>query len=172
MKIYLFAAMSLDGFIATNEYSEDFLGDEHWNEFTSLCENKGCFIVSRKVYELVNKWEEKYSLNNINAKKIIVSKNPNFKLKNGYLLAFSPTDALNIAKKNKFNEVVVAGGGQLNSAFLDNNLVDELVLTIESCLIGKGISFFSNKSFKKKLKLIAVKKINSDVVRLHYEVIK
>jgi dihydrofolate reductase len=170
MKTYLFAAMSLDGFIATEKGDEDFLADEHWSEFKKIAKKTGCFIVGRKAYDAVNKWGD-YGFDEIKALKIIVSQNKDLKLKQNYLLANSPAEALQIAEGNKFKEVVVAGGGHLNSAFLDNNLIDEIVLTVEPCVLGKGISFFSNKDFSKKLKLNSCEKLKKGIVKLSYRII-
>jgi dihydrofolate reductase len=170
MKTYLFAAISLDGFIATAKGDEDFLADEHWAEFKKLAEKFGCFIVSRKAYDVVNKWSD-YGFDEIKALKIIVSQNKDLKLKQNYLLANSPAEALQIAEGNKFKNVLVAGGGHLNSAFLDKNLIDELILTIEPRVLGEGISFFSNKNFSKKLKLNSCEKLKKGIVRLGYKII-
>ncbi|EKE18411.1 MAG: hypothetical protein ACD_9C00344G0005 [uncultured bacterium] len=169
MRISLFAAMSLDGFIADDNGNEDFLSDVHWAEFTKIAEKIGCFVVSRKAYDAVNKWDDE---DNIKAKKIIVSKNSQLELKKGYLLASSPESALDVAAENGCDEVLVAGGGQLNRAFLENDLVDEIFLTIEPCILGKGVDFVAGSELSKKLKLVDVEKLENGIVRLNYEVIK
>lgn len=173
MKTYLFVAMSLDGFIADKDGNEDFLAQAHWAEFTKLAEEIGCFIVSRKAYDAVNAWaDENCSFDEISAKKIIVSKNIDLKLKEGYMLASSPQAALDIAEKNDCEEVLVAGGGQLNRAFLENNLIDEIFFTIESCILGQGVDFVAGGKFAKKLKLIDVEKLDGGIVKLNYEIVK
>ncbi len=173
MKKYLFAAMSLDGFIADEQGSEDFLADAHWAEFVKIAEKVGCFVVSRKAYDAVNQWkDENCSFDNINAKKIIVSKNSELKFKGGYLLASSPLHALEVARDNDCDAVLVAGGGQLNKAFLENDLVDEMFLTIEPCILGKGVDFVASSELSKRLKLIDLEKMENGIVRLNYEIIK
>jgi dihydrofolate reductase len=173
MKTYLFAAMSLDGFIADKDGGEDFLANAHWIEFTKLAEKISCFIVSRKAYEVVNQWaDDKCSFDNIKAKKIIVSKNPELKLKEGYALASSPKAAIDLAKENGCKEILVAGGGQLNKAFLENNLVDEIFFTIEPCILGQGVDFAAGSEFAKKLNLIDIEKLDGGIVKLNYEVVR
>jgi dihydrofolate reductase len=171
MEIYLFAAMSVDGFIATLNGSEDFLADEHRDQFKGLAEKSGCLIVGRKAYDEVQKWEE-YGFDDIEAVKIVVSRNRELKLKQGYIWADSPEQALTIARGNKCEAAVIAGGAHLNSAFLDKDLIDELVLTIEPCAIGKGISFFADKKWAKRLQLIECNKLKEGIVSLHYKIIK
>jgi riboflavin biosynthesis pyrimidine reductase len=65
--------------------------------------------------------------------------------------------------------VLLTGGGKLNSSFLRNNLVDEILLNINPVLLGKGIKIFSEDQFEKNLKLVAVKKLSSSIVQLHYK---
>lgn len=165
--------MSLDGFIADKDGSEDFLAETHWVEFTRLAEKIGCFIVSRKAYEVVDEWkDEKCSFDKINAKKIIVSKNIELKLKEGYMLASSPQVAFDLAEENGCQEVLIAGGGQLNKAFLENNLIDEIFFTIEPCILGQGVDFAAGSEFAKKLKLIEMEKLDGGIVKLNYQLIK
>lgn len=165
--------MSLDGFIADDQGNEDFLVDAHWAEFTKLAEKIGCFVVSRKAYEAVNEWaDEDCSFDNINAKKIIVSGNSELELKDGYLLASSPQHALEIAKEDGLDEILVAGGGQLNRVFMESDLIDEMFLTIEPCILGNGVDFIAGSEFAKKLKLIDVEKMECGILKLNYEIIK
>lgn len=173
MKTYLFAAMSLDGFIADKNGEENFLSDVHWIEFAKLAEKVGCFVVSRKAYEIVNEWaDDVCSFDDIKARKIIVSRNSELKLKDGYVLASSSQNALDVAMENNCKEVLVAGGGELNRAFLEKNLIDEIVFTVEPCILGQGIDFVAGSELSKKLKLINVEKLDGGIVRLNYEIIK
>ncbi len=173
MKTYLFAAMSLDGFIADSDGGEDFLAETHWSEFTELAEKSGCFIVSRKAYEMVNQWaDESCNFDDIKATKIIVSRNFNLVLKEGYLLASSPEHAISIARENGCEEILVAGGGQLNSAFLKSDLIEKIIFTIEPCILGSGVNFMANSELPKKLKLIDAEKLDSGILRLKYDVVK
>ena len=170
MKVYLFAAISLDGYIADKKGEEDFLSAIHWDEFKTLVEKFGCVIIGRKTYDTVNDWEEKYSLDNFKAKKIIISRNSKLELDDGYILASSPKEAIKIAKKFGFNKVVVAGGQQTNSSFMDDNKVNRVILTIEPRILGEGISFLSKNCSQDELKLKKVKKLDSSIVMLHYKI--
>ena len=172
MKTTLFAAMSLDGFIADKDGSEDFLADVHWWEFVKLAEKIGCLIVSRKAYDIVNQWESQYNFDTIKAIKIIVSKNAELELKQGFSLATSPEKAIEISNQNNCSEVLVAGGGSLNGAFLENNFVDELILTVEPCILGQGTYFVGDVKLGKKLKLKDVTKVEDGIVKLNYEIVK
>lgn len=171
MKVILYMAHTINGIIARNNYDEDFLSHENWKVFLSLVQDIGCFVVGRKTYEEVKKWKD-YNFDKIKATKIIISSNPDFKPDGGYILATSPTDAIQKASKLGFKKILLTGGGTINSAFMKKGLVDEIIIDIEPFILGNGIRIFSQENFESKLKLLKVKKLKSGIVQLHYKVKK
>ncbi|MFZ2522450.1 MAG: dihydrofolate reductase [Minisyncoccia bacterium] len=84
----------------------------------------------------------------------------------------SPKDILNLLETKNFKTAFVAGGGQLNSSFLKENLIDEIYLDVEPLIFGKGIKVFSEADFEYDLKLMEVNKLNEDTIQLHYKILK
>ncbi len=84
----------------------------------------------------------------------------------------SPKDIIDLLEERKFNEVFLAGGGQLNSSFLKENLVDEIYLDVEPIVFGKGIKVFAEGDFEHDLELMEINKLNKDTVQLHYKVLR
>ena len=62
----------------------------------------------------------------------------------------------------------MAGGGELLSAFMQEQLVDELILTVAPVLLGSGIPLFKEGN-QTKLTLKRKRSFNQ-FVELHYEV--
>jgi len=170
MKVILFMAQTVNGVIARTDFSEDFLSDENWGVFVRLAEEAGCFIVGRRTYEEVKKWVD-YDFDGVKAKRIVVSSNPSFRVSRGYEIASSPKEALKKAKRFGVNRVILAGGGAINSAFMKDKLVDEIILNIEPVVLGSGISIFHGGEFESKLNLIHTRKLKSGILQLHYAVI-
>ena len=164
-------AQTINGIIARNNYEEDFLSHENWKVFLGLVKDMGCFVVGRKTYEEVKKWKD-YNFDKINATKIIISNNPDFKLNREYILATSPEEAIQKASKLGFKKILLTGGGTINSAFMKNGLVDEIIIDIEPFVLGHGIRIFSQGDFESRLKLLNVKKLKSGITQLHYKIIK
>ena len=75
-------------------------------------------------------------------------------------------------KLKKFETVIIAGGGILNSSFLKEGLIDELYLDIEPIAFGKGINVFENEDFEANLELLETKQLSPNEIQLHYKVIK
>lgn len=170
MKVTLYMAMSLNGYIAEENGSEDFLSHANWEKFCSLAQEYGNFIVGRKTYEAVKSWNEGFGFDDLKGiKRVIISQDSSYKLDDGYILANSPKDAL--AKLQDCESVLVTGGSTINTAFIQENLLDEVILNIEPALIGKGLPLFAQDDFSKKLNFVSSNDSNG-IVTLHYKVIK
>ncbi|MCX6815936.1 MAG: dihydrofolate reductase family protein [Candidatus Aenigmarchaeota archaeon] len=171
MKVILFMSMSVNGIIAREDGSEDFLSDENWKVFCKLAKQMGCFVIGRKTYETVMRLYKNYNFDDVKAKKIVVSTSSNFSPA-GYTVAKSPKDAIKKAKNVGFKQILLTGGSRLNSSFLKENLVDEIILNIEPAILGKGIKLFAEDAFERRLSLIKTTKLKSGIVQLHYKVKK
>jgi len=173
MKTTLFMAISANGMIATENGDEDFLSHENWEKFCALAKAFGNFLVGRKTYEAVKKWDEGYSFNDlVGIEKVIISHDQNFKLDDGYTLANSLEDALAKLSQKGFERALISGGAHINSAFVKANLLDEIILNIEPVFVGKGIPLFAPDDFELKVKLISANKSESGVLTLGYTVLR
>lgn len=164
MKVTIFAAQTVNGLIARNNGSEDFLSDINWWEFKKLAEKNGCLILGRKAFESA----QKYDLNKVKCFKIIISEK-NLQLSNEYLQARTPRDALRKAGEKGFKTVLIGGGGVTNYSFIKEGLVNRLIINVEPAVLGSGVKTFFEMNFERKLKLLNVKKLREGIVRLEYE---
>ena len=163
--------MSLNGYIAEENGSEDFLSHDNWEKFCALAKEHGNFIVGRKTYEAVSGWDDGTSFDDITGvKKVIISREEDYKLKDGYILADSPKDAL--SKLEGFDSALVVGGSTINSAFMKKGLIDEIILNIEPAILGSGIPLFTKDDFYKKLEFVLSEQSENGIVTLRYKVKK
>ena len=171
MKVILYMALSANGFIARADGSEDFLSHENWNKFCDLANTYKNLIVGRKTYEAVKNWEE-YGFDDLKGEKIVVSQDASYPLAAPYTLATSPEDALNKLKEKGFEEVLLTGGSSLNTAFAKEDLIDEIILSVEPVIIGSGLPLFSSDVHDLPLELVSIQQNKSGVITLHYRVKK
>ncbi|WKZ25771.1 MAG: dihydrofolate reductase [bacterium] len=172
MKITLWMAISLNGIIATDDYKEDFLSHENWDEFVSAVQKSGCLIWGRKTYELIKEWPKSYLKPLKNISKVIISSDDKFQLNDGFILANSPEHAIEILAEKGFSEAILTGGSTNNSVFAEKNMIDEIILNIEGVIIGNGISLFKPSDFQLKLKLLSTTRIFENIIQVHYKVEK
>jgi len=69
-----------------------------------------------------------------------------------------------------YKSALLGGGATLNSLFLKNKLINEIILTVEPKIFGSGLSLF-NEDINADLELITMKKLNENTIMLKYKVI-
>ncbi len=171
MKVILYMATTINGFIAKENNDTSFVSEIEWDSFLRMIKSVGNMIIGSRTYEIMRDGEEFKNLENIRV--LVVSDNTNLQtIANNHLVVKSPKDALAILENEKFDKALVAGGGTLNTSFMVDNLIDEIYLDIEPTAFGKGIRLFRENDFETKLKLLEIKKLSDDEIQLHYEVLK
>ena len=64
----------------------------------------------------------------------------------------------------------IDGGAFVAQAFLKENLLDEIIVSIIPVLLGDGISLFGNENLGLNLQLLETKSFEKGIVQLHYRV--
>lgn len=82
-----------------------------------------------------------------------------------------PKELIEDLESRGFTEVVIAGGAQIYTMFMQSGLVDTLYLTIEPIIFGSGINLF-NAEIESNLQLESEKKLNDNTILLEYSVKK
>lgn len=164
-------AVSANGIIASKTGSEDFLSHTNWLQFVKLANRIGCFVWGRKTYEAVLNWGGNYLNDLVNVKKMIIS-GSHIDLQDGFKLAHSPEEALNILESDGFKEAIITGGATVNSEFAKRGLIDEVIFDLNPTILGEGVPVFQPGGFGLNLELIDIEKIADDIVELRYKVKK
>lgn len=166
-KIILYIATSTDGFIAGEKGSIEFL-----DKYNETGENYGykeffnsiqTIIVGNTTYQQVGKtkefkeWYKKIPI-------FVFSKKLKGKEEN---VTFVQGDIKKFAQTLEGN-VWMMGGASILNAFIEQNLVDEFIITIMQDTLGEGIPLFKERDFEKQLKLIDTKEYSLGVVQKHY----
>jgi dihydrofolate reductase len=165
-------AMSLNGIIAGDDGNEDFLSNVSWPELVRLTARTRCLIWGRKTYEAVRKWNPKYLKVLEKVDKVILSRQSELQLDTGFRLAISPTQALEMLTDKGYSEVILTGGSTNNSSFAKKRLIDEVIVDVEPIIEGSGVPLFLKQDFELKMRLLEIRKLNDNVLQLHYNVTK
>ena len=174
MKVVLAMAISLNGLVARESGEEDWLPSEGWDEFLVVAKQFNNFVMGRETYELVTKLYPNYNFDNVTvSKKVIVTRNSNFSTStDGYEIVHSPEEAIVLIQDAGMDNVLLIGGGKLNSEFLTRGMVDEIWLTINPFILGKGRPFIAPTDFEKELKLLSSGQLSKDRLLLKYSISK
>ncbi|HEY6886013.1 MAG TPA: dihydrofolate reductase family protein [Nitrososphaeraceae archaeon] len=168
-KIKLFIASSLDGYIAREDGSIDWLFTDGDYGFSQFYESIDTIIMGRKTYEQILKSGE---YPHKDKKSYVLSQNPKVKRK-GQHVEFIYADVMDFIRKNLIQsqdkDIWLVGGSDIISIFLNANLVDEIILSIHPIVIAKGIPLFKNVQKQVNMKLLESIPYENGLMQLHYE---
>jgi len=169
MKVILYAAISIDGYIAKLDDNTDWVCDTDWGVFSKMVKDVGCIVMGRKTYEVSGEdFPYDCKLN------IVLTSDSGLKSESENVL-FTNADlkeVIRLVEEKGFNEVLIIGGGQANGSFLESGLVDEIYLSVHPIVLGKGIKIFNMNEQEVNLELLDINKLEEDLVHLHYRVKK
>ncbi len=187
MKTFIIAAVTIDGFIGrdakqpSSQWTSQ--ADKRW--FGQRTKAARFCVMGRKTYETFNRplagrillvqtkkpieWQKKQAP--IGTFVTVIDDTTNLM----QLITASPTQVwaskLPIAQlyqrldEAKIEELAICGGSSIYAQWMQANLVDELVLTLEPIVFGQGVKLF-NQSLTSKLRFIEEKKLNEAGTRL------
>ena len=79
-------------------------------------------------------------------------------------------DFIKQLKKEEGKDIWIVGGGQLNTMFLNENLVDEIQVFVMPIILTEGIELFGALPNETTLKLVETKSYSTGAVELKYKV--
>lgn len=165
-EIILYVAQSIDGYIAREDGSVDWLNPYNNSEFdfASFFDSIDICIMGRRTYEQIV-----YSLAPENwpytGKEVIVLSSQKIEDEN---ITSMNVDELLETVEHSTGKIWIVGGSMLLRFFLENNLIDKMMITTIPILLGKGISLFTQIDAEQTYK---VSKVNdySGLIEVTYE---
>lgn len=174
MKIICVMVSSVDGKTTKGDNPSVFewTSKEDQKYFTDLIASSNVVIMGRKTYDAAK--------NIIKLKpgklRVIVTSNPQKYVAQSIkgqleFVSANPTKIVEGLINRGFDEILLVGGSDLNGSFLTENLIDELWLTIEPKLFGKGNSLAGEKGLEITLKLLEISQLNNQgTILLKYKI--
>jgi dihydrofolate reductase len=159
-----------NGYIARPDGSEDYSSHDGWLEFIDAAQRCNNFVIGRKTLDIVEQQYDGFGFEDVQCDyKVVVSTQPDLKLPSAYTLAKSPEDAISKLRGN-VDTIWLVGGSEINTAFAEAGLIDEVVLTVEPYIIGKGINLFATASFDLDLSFQQVEQLSGGRLKMTYAV--
>jgi dihydrofolate reductase len=173
-KIKLYIATSLDGYIAREDGSLDWLNnisnpdntDHGYNEFYSEIDT---LILGRKTYEEILGFDVEWPYGN--SLSYVVTKDKSFKIKTEKTEIVTSIDRkfIQYLKNHSKKDIWLVGGGKLISRFLELDAINEMILSIIPIILGKGIPLFPYGSSETRFRFVKSDTYNTGIVNLFYE---
>lgn len=158
-KVVLYIAQSIDGFIATKTGGVDWLtpdknGDNNndygYSDFYKTIDTT---LMGHNTYKEILSFDVPFPYPD--KKNYVFSRSG---LKTGEppveFITTDPAAFVAKIKKKPGKNIWLIGGGQINKILLDANLIDEIILSVRSVVLGDGIKLFSSETAIKEFSLI------------------
>jgi len=165
MRSIAIAATTLDGKIALErDHFSDWTSPEDKAFMRKLLDEADVIVVGNNTYKTAEK-----PLSRRNCI-VLTSSIAAVERKRDNLLLWNPKGAPHSSILQNYRMIAVLGGAKTYSYFLENNLLDELYLTIEPIVFGHGVSLFDHSQHVPAcFSLLSMQKLNANgTVLLHY----
>lgn len=181
MKTQYFTATSLDGFIATEDDSLDWLfplGDLNDSSYPTFIGAVGALVMGSATYEWMLRNADKVTADTGSSwpytQPAWVFSSRTLPAIEGADIRFVRGDVRPIHAQMRAaaggKNIWIVGGGDLAGQFYDAGLLDELIIQIGSVTLGRGKPLLPRQVLSPNLRLLSVRQLGSGMAELNYEV--
>ena len=183
MKTQYYTAATLDGFIATEDDSLEWLfplGNIDNSSYPQFISEVGALAMGSATFEWMLRNADKVAAETGSAWPYIqpawVLSSRTLPMVEGADIRFANGDVQQVHAEMRAaagtKNIWIVGGGDLAGQFFDAGLLDELIIQIGSATLGKGKPLFPRQVLSPLLRLVSVHQMGSDMVELRYSVQK
>ncbi len=167
MKITLYMAITIDGFIAKSDGNSDWVSPVDTKNFeTAISEHRNIILGSRTYKQYLGELYPVKGVNNI----VISSDNTSVKPAEGvFVLPPNPDLVISFLEEKRQEKALLIGGGKTNGMFFQANLIDEIRLVVHPIAFGSGIKLFDGVEVERNFELTDVQKLQEGLVQLKYK---
>ena len=174
-KIRLYIAATLDGYIARENGSLDWLFEipnpgniDHG--YKSLMENTDVVVMGRKTYEEVLGFGIEWPYSEQKTFVFTTRKDFSPKTAGTFLMDEVSESSVKMLRAESMKGIWLVGGGELVSHFLRCKAVDELIISVIPVILGKGIRLFIEGVPETRLRFIHSESFETGIVNLSYRI--
>lgn len=171
MRVTLFESISVNGMMGRPSGSGDFFSSYCWTGFVDAAKQTGAMIWGRVTHEAFRGMPGAVE-QLAGVKGVVLTSRRDYVPGPGWQIAGTPREALEVLSKTRTEGTLVVGGQTVNTAFLREGLLDEIILLVESVVIGRGMPVFAASDADLRLSLLDVTRPTDTVLRLRYRVLK
>lgn len=181
MKTTYYTATSLDGFLATEDDSLDWLfslGELNESSYPEFISGVGALAMGSATYEWMQRNADKVAAETgspwpytqptwvFTSRTLPAIDGANIQFASGDVRTVHAAMRAAAGERNLW----IVGGGDLASQFYDAGLLDEIIVQIGSATLGKGKPLFPRQTLYPALKLQSVQQMGSGMAELRYQV--
>ncbi|MEK7166796.1 MAG: dihydrofolate reductase [Patescibacteria group bacterium] len=160
-----FVVTSIDGRISlSSKCSPNWTSKEDWDFFQKSLSHIDAVVVGRYTYQSVATRLRKRNT-------FVLSSRPKTFVRRGTVVFVNPANVSLPKLLAGYKSVAVLGGGAVYRFMLEQNLLDEIFITIEPIIFGRGKEMFIGGTQTTRVSLLSVKQLNKNgTLLLHYQI--
>ncbi|WCL80954.1 dihydrofolate reductase family protein [Saprospira sp. CCB-QB6] len=173
MKIKLYIAQSLDGYIAGPNGELDWLEEvpnpkQEDFGYTAFYESVDLLLFGRKTYEAILSFGIDWPY--VGKQSFIFSRSEQLECPTPDSWQLQDIDSVTIASLKQLSQkgIWLVGGGSLIQGFLAASAIDEMIISVVPCLLGEGIPLFPSSCSPSNWQLLETQRFANGIVNLHY----
>jgi dihydrofolate reductase len=172
-KLSLFIAASLDGYIAKPHDDLSFLNivekegeDYGYADFTSTIDT---IIIGRKTFDYVQREIGISHYDNGEREVYVITGTERPDIGKIKFYTGNPAELVQKLKSENGKNIYCDGGAEIINELLNNDLIDEFIISIIPILLGNGIRLFKDGRPEQMLELVSAKTFDTGLTQLHYK---
>lgn len=173
MPNFVYIATSLDGFIAKKDGGIDWLLETPNPEgsdfgFSEFMKSVDAIVMGRNTFELVLTFGEWHYTKPVFVLSNTLQSVPKNVTDKAEILSGNPESIIKELNSRGYKNLYIDGGITIQK-FLDQELIDELIITRIPILLGDGIPLFAGLTKEQKFEHLNTEVYNNSLVKSHYK---
>ncbi|MGC3978383.1 MAG: dihydrofolate reductase family protein [Paludibacteraceae bacterium] len=173
-KIKLYIAASIDGYIARNDGDLDWLTEYPINAETNygydiFYESIDTVLMGGRTYRDIQNMDILWPYKD--KETYIVTRNPINEKENIHCITENVIETILGLRVQNGKDIWLVGGGKLIAALLNENMVDEMIITTIPVILGSGIPLFPDNPKESKWKIASSESYKNGIIQTAYKCI-
>ncbi len=162
----LHMSVSMDGFIAKLDGDSDWVSPIDNDLFEKRYTEAGCIVMGRKTFEQFQ--GSLYPIRDITNIVLTHDISASSDAPNVFFV-HSLKEATDLAIEKGHTQLLIGGGGTVNASFVEQDLIDEIFLSVHPFSLGEGIKLFQGSTKSHNFTLVGTREMGEGLVELHYK---
>jgi len=170
-KIKLYIAASIDGYIARNDGDLDWLTEFPNPEKTDygykeFFESVDTVVMGGRTYRDILSMDVLWPYKD--KATYVITRNPMNEREKIHFISENVIESLSELREQSGKDIWLVGGGKLTTMLLNENMIDEMIITTIPVILGNGISLFPDSPKESKWSLQRTESYGNGVMQATY----
>jgi len=166
-KIILFIATSLDGYIARENGSIDWLFSDQDYGYSNFMKRIDTLLIGGKTFRQMLSFND---TSTSHLRNFVFTRSPHTDVPDYFTLVSQdiPGFTENLKKEKQGRDIWLVGGAEIISQLQRHQLIDEFIISIHPIILGRGIPLFRDIGSSQTFQMVRCQRYSTGLVQLVY----